>query len=270
MIGPKLTSKRAALFCILALAAIYLSTELERSKEKCRILKKYNSELSPSAAGKSKPILICACDIPAGTIISRDMVTTKILPVGGFAQHFFVDDSVAIGREMLWSQKKDEPIDPNKLGFSFGSYVTSTINESKKFNLFIGLATPTPSKFTLEGHKITVEKAWLSKAPKDHVRIIDPNTFNISFILKIDRENPGDGKFGTVCCTAADSKSGEDEIYYQWGSTRSDVPFVLKIPARRLTRKMSFKLFLAEGGKGNQILEPKQQFQVITFSLPQH
>jgi len=270
VILPKWINRGNVVIGVLALVTAYLAVELDRSKQTCESLSKENSLLNRSLSGKTAPLLVCARDIPAGTIISMDMVDTKIVPSSSFPCHAFESIYAAVGREMLCSQKKGEPIHAPNLGFRFGECGILSMQDSKRFNMFIGLATPKPAEFTLAGHKVAIANAWLEQASTGHVLVKDPDFYNLSFNLKMDSRRPQDADSKIVCCTRIDNKSGFDEKYFYPSESASDeTPFSLKIPAKSLATKISFRMFLSEMGKGTSRLEPKQPFQVVTFSLPQ-
>lgn len=178
-------------------------------------------------------------------------------------------DYYEVGRKMLNSQKKGEPIDSGSLGFRFGRVGTQSIEASKRFKLFKGMAIPKPSEFSLGEHKIAITDAWLEQGAKDHIQVKEPESYFLSFILKMDGRRPQEADSKIVCCTQVKSKNGFDEKYDDIGeSESSESPFHLKIPTRNLTSTLPIRMFLGDMQKGTNRLEPNQPSQIVTFQLP--
>lgn len=190
VILPKWVSKSNAIIGVLALATIYLGGELYFSSQRCNYLFKENGELLQLYQGKTAPLVLCARDIPAGTIISRAMIETKIVPVMKLPGHAVTNADVAIGRELLYPQMKGEPISYPNLGFSMMYSEVLSMKHSKKFNMFMGLASPNPAEFTLAGQKIVITNAWLARKYGEHVSIIDPDFYDFAFTMTVDGKCP--------------------------------------------------------------------------------
>jgi hypothetical protein len=270
VILPKWINRGNVVIGVLALVTAYLAVELDRSKQTCESLSKENSLLNRSLSGKTAPLLVCARDIPAGTIISMDMVDTKIVPSSSFPCDSFDNIYVAVGREMLCSQKKGEPLHSQSLGFGFGSYGTDSIEASKKFNSFIGLAKPSPAEFTLGEHKVAITSAWLEQAHKSHILAKDPEFYIVSFTLTVDGNRPHYEGKASVYFKPVGEQNGFDEYYdYADGSATGTLGtlFHLKCPAKSITTTLPIKIFIGDIHSTNK-LHPTQPSQIVTFTLP--
>lgn len=270
VILPKWINRGNVVIGVLGLAVIYLGGELYVSKQYGQSLFEKNSRLLERCQEKTAPLLVCTRDIPAGTIISRDMVDTKMVPTASYPCHAFDNVYVAIGREMLCSQKKGEPINSHSLGFGFSSFGTDSIEASKKFNSFSGLAKPNPAEFTLGEHKVAITSAWLEQANKSHILVKDPEFYIVSFTLTVDGKRPHYEGKPSVYFKPDGDQTGFDEYYdYADESTTGTLGtlFHLKCPAKSITTTLPIKIFIGDIHSTNK-LHPTQPSQIVTFTLP--
>lgn len=264
----KWVSKSNAVIGILALAVLFLGFELHRSNQSCEEQSKENSRLYQLTSEKAAPLLICARDIPAGTIISKDMLDTEIVPINSYPTHVFDNIYSAIGREMLLSQKRGEPICPKSLGFAFRECGMPSIEESKKFNLFKGLATANPPAFTLADHKINITDARLEHASKGHILVKDADYYVVSFNLTIDGRRPRTKGTPSVYFTHFGDQTGFEE-FCDYGDSDSIgfAVFHLKCPAKSLTTTVPIRIYLSDTHSIDK-KHPSEPAQVVTFTLP--
>jgi hypothetical protein len=270
VILPKWVSKSNAIIGVLALATIYLGGELYFSSQRCNYLIKENDEHLQFYQGKTAPLVLCARDIPAGTIISRAMIETKIVPVMKFPCHSLTNPDVAIGRELLYPQMKGEPISYPNLGFSLMYSEVLSMKHSKKFNMFMGLASPNPAEFTLAGHKIVIANAWLARKYSEHVSIVDPDFYDFAFTMKVDGKSPRTNGNLIVYSKYAGNQTGfEDGSNFGDDQSLNSAIFYVRCPAKSLGNSVPVKILLVHVPVTEKTT-PEGPSQVVTFTLPKH
>lgn len=270
VILPKWVSKSNAVIGVLTLATIYLGGELYFSSQRCNYLNKQNGQLLQLNQGKTAPLVLCARDIPAGTPISRAMIETKIVPVMKLPGQSVTNVDVAIGRELLYPQMKGEPISYPNLGFSMMYSEVLSMKHSKKFNMFMGLASPNPAEFTFAGQKIVVTNAWLARKYGGHVSIIDPDFYDFAFTMTVDGKCPRTNGNLIVYSKYAGNQTGfEDGSNFGDDQSLKSAIFYVRCPAKSLGTSIPVKIIL-----GNDPIIAKTTAagpsQIVTFTLPKH